>query len=211
MPRFTPLRQVPGQRLAWCPPGNNPALAAIPLLPEVLAGQTLTGTGYRQILTDRVARMVGLLPEREQMRAVSRLQREMELRGLWGPTMVAGSDQLGQGSGPSCGQPNVAGLPQSGSGNAGVAGDTANRPGSRGDDSGKLSGGVDQAGVSSNSQPGITFLPAKYSTWVNRAFGVGCGKIGRRLAKAPRPANHALPEALLGTRLGTNKVTVQKI
>lgn len=128
-----------------------------------------------------------------------------------GPTMVAGSDQLGQGSGPSCGQPNVAGLPQSGSGNAGVAGDTANRPGSRGDDSGKLSGGVDQAGVSSNSQPGITFLPAKYSTWVNRAFGVGCGKIGRRLAKAPRPANHALPEALLGTRLGTNKVTVQKI
>jgi hypothetical protein len=56
---------------------------AIPLLPEVLAGQTLTGTGYRQILTDRVAWMVGLLPEREQMRAVSRLQPEMELRERW--------------------------------------------------------------------------------------------------------------------------------
>ena len=72
-----------GQHLAWCPPGNNPALAAIPLLPEVLAGQTLTGAGYRQILTDRVAWMVSLLPDREQMRAVSRLQRELELRGLW--------------------------------------------------------------------------------------------------------------------------------
>ena len=72
-----------------------------------------------------------------------------------GPTMVAGSDQLGQGSGPSGGQPNVAGLPQSGGGNAGVAGDTGNRPGSREGDSANLSGGVDQAGVSANSQPGI--------------------------------------------------------
>lgn len=73
-----------------------------------------------------------------------------------GAAMVAGSDELGQGSSPSGGQPDVGGLPESGGGNAGLAGNAGNRPGSRESDSGNLSGGVDQAGVPANSQPGIT-------------------------------------------------------
>lgn len=79
----SPWPPIPGQRLAWCPPGNNPALAAIPISREFLASKTLKGAQYRQLLTDRVAWMISLLPEREQKWAVRLLEREMETRGLW--------------------------------------------------------------------------------------------------------------------------------
>jgi hypothetical protein len=76
---------LPGPPLAWCPPGKNQALAAIPIRPETLACKSLTGPEYRCHLTDRMACMVSRLPEGEQRWAVSQLEHESEKRAFWVP------------------------------------------------------------------------------------------------------------------------------
>lgn len=70
-----------GNRLmAWTPPGNSPALAAVPVTPEqVKAG--LSPIEYRAALAHRIAWMVEQAEEPEE--AIGQIQATLEERDLW--------------------------------------------------------------------------------------------------------------------------------
>jgi hypothetical protein len=75
--------------LAWCPPGQNPPLAAVPLQPgDLKAG--LTHRQYRDRLESRVLAMVQ--SDEDPQGAVASLVAALEGRGLWEAGVPEASD-----------------------------------------------------------------------------------------------------------------------
>lgn len=81
------------RRMAWSPPGNSLALAAVPVTPEqVKAG--LTPIAYREALAGRVTWLVEQEPDPQA--AVDALREELEARALWPGVALQAESLWGQ-------------------------------------------------------------------------------------------------------------------
>lgn len=80
-------------RIAWTPPGNNAALAAVPVTPEDVA-RGLWPQDYRVRLANRLVWMIEREDDPEE--AIDALREALETRDLWPGVEVQASSVWGQ-------------------------------------------------------------------------------------------------------------------